>query len=336
MAIKAKLTIIFAALMATLVFGTECSWAADIKGSHDHPLIGRFAGSVIIGYSYKKFDEYLLPEGKVVRRKDGREVYEKSRTIEGKVTRILYVAPKTASVVEVFRNYMRALKKKGFKVLYTCKSTPEYACGAAMTGQPNFQPMLAPQAYDFPDQEVGKSRYASLKKSDPKGDVYVSLLVYNYIFSLNPDRYQHPMVQLDVIEAEPLDDSQIKVLGAKELSSAIAEEGHVALHGIYFDTDSAVLKPESRPALEEIAKLMRQEHDLKLFVVGHTDNTGTFAHNMELSRKRAESVMRALIDDYGVAADRLSAYGVGPLAPVASNATEEGRAMNRRVELVRQ
>jgi outer membrane protein OmpA-like peptidoglycan-associated protein len=117
--------------------------------------------------------------------------------------------------------------------------------------------------------------------------------------------------------------------------SDIGTTGHVAVYGIYFDTDKAMLKPESEPALAEIAKLLQADPKLNLRVVGHTDATGEYSHNMSLSEARAKAVVSALTSGHGIAAARLTAHGVGPLAPVASNDTEEGRAKNRRVELVK-
>jgi outer membrane protein OmpA-like peptidoglycan-associated protein len=96
------------------------------------------------------------------------------------------------------------------------------------------------------------------------------------------------------------------------------------------------VKPESKPALEEIAKLLKSDAGLKLYVVGHTDNTGVFDANMKLSQDRATAVVNALVSSYGIPVSRLKACGDGPTAPVASNDTEEGRALNRRVELVKQ
>ena len=87
---------------------------------------------------------------------------------------------------------------------------------------------------------------------------------------------------------------------------------------------------------EEIAKLLKQTPSLKLRVVGHTDGTGALDANMKLSQARGEAVVQALVGQYGIATSRLKGYGVGPLAPVASNATEEGRGKNRRVELVQE
>jgi len=115
----------------------------------------------------------------------------------------------------------------------------------------------------------------------------------------------------------------------------IASSGRAVVYGILFDTDKATLKPESEGVLREIAALLAKDQSLNLLVVGHTDMTGELAHNMKLSEERASAVVAALVGGHGVAAGRLKGYGVGPLAPVASNDGEDGRAKNRRVELVK-
>jgi len=122
---------------------------------------------------------------------------------------------------------------------------------------------------------------------------------------------------------------------AEVMAKDISATGHFAVYGIYFDTDKAEVKPESEPALAEMAKLLKNNSSLNVFIVGHTDNTGTFEHNMKLSEARAASVTNALVAKHGIAAARLAPYGVGSLAPVASNDSDEGRAKNRRVELVK-
>jgi OmpA-OmpF porin, OOP family len=123
---------------------------------------------------------------------------------------------------------------------------------------------------------------------------------------------------------------------AEVFQNDIRATGHAAVYGITFDTDSAVIKAESARTLGEIAKLLKADPGLKVFVVGHTDGTGSVDHNLKLSQDRAQSVMQALIGEYGVAPARLRSFGCGPFAPVASNGSEEGRAKNRRVELVQQ
>jgi OOP family OmpA-OmpF porin len=121
---------------------------------------------------------------------------------------------------------------------------------------------------------------------------------------------------------------------AATMGADIERTGKVAVYGIFFDTDQAVIKPESEPTLQEIAQLLENNPDLQLFVVGHTDATGGLGHNMQLSEERAAAVVEALASRCGIERGRLEAHGVGPLAPVASNASEDGRAKNRRVELV--
>jgi OOP family OmpA-OmpF porin len=125
-----------------------------------------------------------------------------------------------------------------------------------------------------------------------------------------------------------------KMVDAGAMAKGLREQGHIALYGIYFDTDKAVIKPESRATLEEIAKLLRAQPSLNVVIVGHTDSQGAYEHNMDLSRRRAEAVSAELVKSHRIAATRLRPAGVGFLAPVGSNATDDGRAANRRVELV--
>ena len=125
-------------------------------------------------------------------------------------------------------------------------------------------------------------------------------------------------------------------MSASEIGKSLTTQGKVAIYGIYFDTGKADIKPDSKPSLDQIAAFLKAEPGVKLHVVGHTDSVGGFDSNLALSRRRAEAVAAALVKDYGVATGRLVGNGVASLAPVASNASEEGRAKNRRVELVLQ
>jgi len=130
--------------------------------------------------------------------------------------------------------------------------------------------------------------------------------------------------------------TQEVVADAAALSSGLAATGHIAVYGIHFDTGKSDIKPESAAALKEIANLLQQDPKLKLYVVGHTDNVGALASNMELSRQRAAAIVQALTTTHNIAAARLAAFGAGPYSPVGSNDSEDGRAQNRRVELVKQ
>ncbi len=155
-------------------------------------------------------------------------------------------------------------------------------------------------------------------------EVWAHLRVYN----------QATAYSLNIIEREAM--VQQVEANAETMAHDIATTGRTAVYGIYFDFDRADIKPESEPALNEIARLLREQSDLRLHVVGHTDNIGQLDYNMDLSRRRAAAVVEALATTHGVARERLRAAGVGPLAPAAPNTSEEGRARNRRVELVAQ
>jgi outer membrane protein OmpA-like peptidoglycan-associated protein len=139
-------------------------------------------------------------------------------------------------------------------------------------------------------------------------------------------------IAMVVIEKQGM--QQEVTIDAKAMGRDLGESGRVAIYGIYFDTGKSELKPESAPALTEIAKLLKERPELKVYVVGHTDMVADLATNIRLSQARAQAVVNALVSQHGIASTRLIPYGDGPYAPVASNKTEEGRAKNRRVELV--
>ena len=139
---------------------------------------------------------------------------------------------------------------------------------------------------------------------------------------------------LNIVEKQVM--TQEVVANAAFFQAGLQSAGHVVVPGIYFETAKADVKPESDAAIAEIAGLLTADPGIKLFVVGHTDGVASFELNLKLSQARAEAVVQALVTKHKIAAARLVARGVGPLAPVATNDTEEGRARNRRVELVKQ
>ncbi len=120
------------------------------------------------------------------------------------------------------------------------------------------------------------------------------------------------------------------------MSEGIDRDGKIALYGILFDVGKSVIKPESAPALQMVIDYLVANPAVKIYVVGHTDNTGLFASNITLSKARAKAVKDYLVNKGKIAATRLGSDGVGSLCPVATNGTEEGKALNRRVEIVKQ
>jgi outer membrane protein OmpA-like peptidoglycan-associated protein len=304
--------------LVALTAAVGAAQQADVEGSSDHPLVTRYPGSVIAEYHVSEFDEFTLPLGKI----KGDHGFEKSQNLEGKITRIAYNVPAGRSILEVYRNYESALNKGGFHILYSCVNGD--GCGSAGSVQLN-------ASVGNEDWSWGAGqRYLSAKLSRATGDVYVSLHIGQWS-NLNRGSY----LVLYVVEMKPMEGGLVTV-DAAALADDITNTGHSSVYGIYFDTGKAEVKPDSDAALKEIAKLISENAALKLLVVGHTDNVGLLASNLDLSKRRADAVVKALTTRYGVAPARLSAQGAGPLAPVASNKSEEGRAKNRRVELVEQ
>lgn len=299
--------------------------AADIGGSRDHPMMSRYEGSEIIRYDRREFDEFALFVQPAQNYGGIAQNAASTRSLEGTITHLTYRAPAERTTLEVFRNYEGALAAAGFEALFTCKNE---ACG----GRNFSHAAVADHNYVDIGESYGDQRYLAAKMERAEGDVYVSLYVAFATIGGGPS-YQRVIAQLDVVELAAMDTRMVTV-DAGQMASEIAETGRIALYGIYFDTDKAELKPESRPTLEEIAKLLADSPGLRLVVVGHTDNVGSLQYNMKLSRRRAAAVESALVESYAIASERLESWGVGYLAPVASNQSAEGRALNRRVELV--
>jgi outer membrane protein OmpA-like peptidoglycan-associated protein len=310
-------------MMVLFIFSNDPGMAmkGDTKSGEDHPLISRYAGSLIKKYYTSKFDEYTLLLGKVMKAKQP----GKHEKLEGKITKISYEIPEERTTLEVYRNYEVELEEAGFEILFACKNED---CGGR-----NFNHTVVDYDLMFGDNYADQ-RYLAAKLTRPEGNVYVSLYVVKNLTGGGPTR-NRVYTQLDVIEVKPMETGLVTI-DAEAMARDISLTGHVAVYGIYFDTDSAEVKRESKTVIDEIATLLKNNEGLKLFVVGHTDNVGTIDYNLDLSNRRAESVVRELTGAYGIKRDRLDPKGVGYLAPIASNKTEEGRSKNRRVELVEQ
>jgi OOP family OmpA-OmpF porin len=282
----------------------------DIAGARDFPGIGRFAGSVVTGYQVKDFDAARMQAAPF---KDDKPA--DARRLEGRITRIAYRTAPGPSILEVSRNFETQLTKAGFETLLACDTD---ACGGIPFSE-------AVDTLPVPQMWVDgfNYHYFFAHKTDAGRETYASVLV--------SQNNQDITAQLVVAELGAIED---KMVNAAAMAKGLGETGHIALYGIYFDTDKAVLKPESRPTLEQIAKLLTSQPQLNVFIVGHTDNQGAHEYNLDLSRRRAEAIAAELVKSFRIAQPRLRTAGLGFLAPVGSNASEAGRALNRRVELV--
>lgn len=301
--------------------------AKDVGGSKDYPLVGRYQGSQISFYAAHDFDDAWLLKAPLdvaaisagSKSAHGGEEWMK---LQGRTTEIRYDGPEGRSSLEIIANLQSGLAKKGFTTQFDC------ADAACFAGAMNDSYLLGWYLDDA--QQNGRyaahARYTLASLDRPDGKVYVALLVGEATSS--------PTVFLRVVEIKPMEVGKVVFVDADAMQKSLAATGRVALYGIYFDTDRDTLKPDSKPALDQIARLLKSRAELKLIVAGHTDNQGAFDYNVDLSRRRAAAVVAALVAGYGVAKDRLTPFGVGMAAPAAPNATEEGRAKNRRVELV--
>jgi outer membrane protein OmpA-like peptidoglycan-associated protein len=303
---------------------------ADIKGGKDSPLLRRYEGSFIVQYSAKEYDVTVIPLGKTEYRGD-RYVFTASEKAEGRTARLLYVAPAGRSALEVFRNYEWELKEKGYEILFSGSKDelgPYDSFAETLYGRDRQYPIPG-------DERTKNQQFLSARLVRTEGNVYVTVCAFENNFWGSETKMEkgRTYCRVDMVETKPMETKMVTVT-SEEMARGLESSGKIALYGIYFDTDKADVKPESKAALEEMAKLLKTFPDLRVLVVGHTDSTGDREYNMGLSRRRAEAVVKSLRESYGIAASRLVPAGVGMLAPVASNRTEEGRAKNRRVELV--
>jgi len=291
----------------------------DVKGSKDHPMISRYKGSFI--YLYEKSDYNLI---EIPWKMEDRNVQD--TTLEGEITHIFYAAPKGLSAFQVHKNYQMALKDAGFEIVYECTGGKD-KCGRLFRDFNTID--------DKNEIFIGEDNcYLVAMLDDPAGKVLVTArtLLHTHYNELK----QRPVTELQVVEEKNMETGMVNVsLNAEAMRENIEKSGKVRIYGIHFDTNKAKIKNDSQTTLSEIASLLNDKSDLHLYIVGHTDATGSFDHNMELSEERANAVTNYLINKEGIDSKRLEPYGVGCLAPVASNSEKNGRARNRRVELVK-
>jgi OmpA-OmpF porin, OOP family len=302
--------------------------AQDIEGSADHPLLSRFAGSEIIAQEAAEYEAVVLPAGPVA---DHRDDDLELVALEGRASWTAYRAPEGRREIEIARNYEAALEAGGFDIVFTCAGASE--CGRGMSrlisGTSRVFPRdgFAVRAYTISDG----ARAVLASRQDEDGAVHA------FIFTGQRNRNDEARVIWQVIvEEEAMATGQVEVgvRSASELQAGLEAGGRVVVEGVFFAHDSDAIEDRSADAIAQMAALLSDQPGIEVVIVGHTDNQGALDYNRSLSARRAAAVRQALIDDHGIAAGRMTAEGVAFLAPAASNATEDGREQNRRVELV--
>ena len=306
----------------------------ELPGAADHPAVSRFKGAVLENVASENFASLRIPQGPG-KLKDSGLAFEKATTVEGRLSAYYYIQPRTSSALEVLRNYQEALTQAGFSPLYACEPK---ACIDARIPEDYRRELLGVRKWKGPagrqDPGGGSSPrelfYWSGKATRDGLDLYVIVWV------TGPDSiWNAPTTSIVVIEPAALQTGQVTASLA-QLKTGLQADGKIALYGLYFDTGKAEVKAESKAQLEEMAKLLKGDPGLRVFIVGHTDNQGALESNLQLSQRRADAVVAALVQQHALDGKRLTARGVASLAPLASNAVEAGRAKNRRVELVAQ
>lgn len=300
----------------------------DVPGFGPIEGLPVYEGACLYGAEDSGFVPYSLPLAAM----KGRSLGE-ALALEGQLERRLYVAPAGVSAFDLFSNYKTALVGAGFTPLFECIKR---ACGSSngLLGKlviygPDRKLTNLGAASQFAMYIEGDEHFLAAKSAD--GTQHIAVYVaQNQERPISGDASGRAAVHIDLITAAAL---QSKMIDAAAMAKGITDDGRIALDNIYFDFGTAMLTPDSAPALAEMVKLMADNPALRVYIVGHTDWIGDAAANQTLSTERAQSVVDALTAA-GVEAARLGAAGMGMFAPRASNAAEAGRALNRRVELV--
>jgi outer membrane protein OmpA-like peptidoglycan-associated protein len=285
---------------------------APAAGATGVPYIEFFPAVKVTERSTREFDEYWIALGKL----KGEAQAEKAEQVDGKWTHAGLVATGSRTVAEVFRHYEQQVEKGGFEVQYTCKGVDCGEGGRRTNGD----------WWALSDNR----RYLAARLQRPRGDVWVTVHVHARTATA-PVEHEIDVVELKppAVPPAPRDEGDVLTL-AKELDA----NGRVVLRSLAFADGKPAVLPASERVVAAIAELLASKPGLKLHVVVHGDDAAPITAGVEISKKRAAALVSALKQKHKVAGGRVQPAGLGALAPVASNATEEGRAQNRRVELI--
>ncbi len=190
---------------------------------------------------------------------------------------------------------------------------------------------LATHVYSYTAFPAEMNEYLTARITAPDAEYYLNIASGRGHWAARQDNVTY--FEIVILEVESMELGKVTM---DALRDGIAVYGKVPVYNIHFETGSSEVRPESAEALEVISEFMIQNPSDRFLVVGHTDNVGGYDMNRELSYARANAVAGKLIDEYGVDRIQVKPVGVGPASPVLSNSTEEGKARNRRVEIVEQ
>jgi len=323
---------------------------ADQPGSADSPVLRRYDGSIVLSYEKRHLDSATFPlsklefvAGKRDNHNNGVAEPKQKKTAEGEITHLVYVMPEQRSALEVARYFQDAIKAKKGKLLYECKA-PD--CGGSETGNS----LGGGGNMSLPMYIRSGDRITDPAWSLPWCTAFVKLTELRYFVAELPGAvvsvqvanmpdatgtcsalHGRTLAVVDVVQGKA---QAASADSGAPLARTLAAEGKATLTGLDFQQNSAALPADARSSLAPVAELLNGSPQLRLLVVDHTDNDGGYQRNADLSKKRADAIVKALVEQFKIKRERLTAVGAGSAAPLSSNKSPEGRAKNRRVELV--
>jgi OOP family OmpA-OmpF porin len=310
--------------------------ATDVAGLADPQGIKRMEGSILILGESKAYDEFIIPTQRIEFDYNSQKFKEWQKIkIEGSRDTVFYRLPRDASTLEVSKSYEDEFLNSGFEIIYK-GSGKELDDGYGRFMKEVYGTNIGSAVMEYHLPASHDYRYLAVKKNEADGSSTYVTGLFAKIRDVWGSRYAKPsevITRLDLIKTKPLN-KRLVLVKAEEMPNLLGAAGKVVLYGILFDFNKTEIKPESQDTILEIAKFLESNSNSKLVVTGHTDNVGTFEFNRELSQRRADAVVNYLVDKHKIAKARLLAFGASFAAPVAANESEEGKAKNRRVELV--
>jgi outer membrane protein OmpA-like peptidoglycan-associated protein len=294
-------------LILTMVFTLSAMAQEDTEGCKDHPLFNRMPNYYLGDCAQVEFGSMKFPVGKPDPKNDNKI---KMEAVEGKIMAYYYYLKEgatPASALQIAQNFRNAAKQKGGIVLveYPGGCVGEYEYGSYINDG------VIPWANGC------ESWGTTIKMTKDAKEIWLFV---------QPTDEGYNMV---IAEKEAMKQD----IQANEMFDKLNKDGFIALY-INFETGKADIKPESQKIIDQIVEMLQKNPSLKVSIEGHTDNVGTKEFNQKLSDERAKAVMNAIIAK-GIDKNRLSSKGWGQTKPIADNNTEEGRAKNRRVEIVK-
>jgi outer membrane protein OmpA-like peptidoglycan-associated protein len=311
--------------IAFCLIGTAGFSQQDTDGSSDHPLLTRYPGFNIVQYSAVEFDKADVIVGPAFVNSDGDKKLDLG-SVEGAVTNIKYrYAGEDVSTYALFANYRSAFVALDAEITFMCEGPED--CGLEGVFINNLLNDES-SAYRGIRPEVPDD-FAIISGIVTSGETRAHIMISLGSHHGTGRRY----INQSIITSVALETDKLGIGSLEDLTKGLEDTGSVVLDGVLFDFDTANLKPDSEIVLDVLQQYLDISPNVGVFIVGHTDNVGTYEYNVDLSERRAATVVADLVAR-GIAQSRMTAIGIGPISPIANNAKPEGQALNRRVEMV--